>query len=317
MMIKAEHLSKTYGRVRALDDLSFTVEKGEVTAFLGANGAGKSTTMNIITGYISAGSGEVSVDGLDITRHAEEVRSRIGYLPEQPPLYSDLTVNEYMNFVAGLKRQDKKTAGRERDAIYEMTGLTEVRRRLIRNLSKGYRQRLGFAQALVGFPPLLILDEPTAGLDPQQIIEVRSLINRLRKKHTIVLSSHILSEVQNICDRALIISRGRLVANDTPGRLAKKIAGGNGVLVRVIGDEEAVMAALKEIKEVRQVEKRESSEAGTVDFEVIAEEASDVRLAVFKAVVAAGGSIIGLRAKDISLEEVFLSLTKQAGGEKS
>ena len=231
-MIEVEHLTKTYnGRVNAVDDLSFTVEKGQIYGFLGPNGAGKSTTMNIITGYISATSGKVTVDGHDIFTEPKAAKRCIGYLPELPPLYTDLTPREYLNIAAGLKNVPKAERRTQIEEIMEMTGIQDVSERLIRHLSKGYRQRVGLAQAMIGYPDILILDEPTVGLDPKQIIEMRELIRSLRERHTVILSSHILSEVSAVCDTVLILSHGRLVASDTPENLSRRLSARNTLLL--------------------------------------------------------------------------------------
>ena len=223
-MIEVKHLCRKYGEHRAVDDLSFTIENGYVYGFLGPNGAGKSTTMNMITGCLAATSGQVLIDGYDIFEDAQEVKKRIGYLPEIPPLYQDMTVREFLNFVAKAKGVPKQALDEQLFSVVSLAGLEEVEERLIKNLSKGYKQRVGIAQALLANPEIIILDEPTVGLDPKQIIEVRDLIRELGKDHTVILSSHILSEVRSVCDRILIISKGKLVANDTPENLEKLYA---------------------------------------------------------------------------------------------
>ena len=223
-MIEVKHLCRKYGEHRAVDDLSFTIENGYVYGFLGPNGAGKSTTMNMITGCLAATSGQVLIDGYDIFEDAQEAKKRIGYLPEIPPLYQDMTVREFLNFVAKAKGVPKQALDEQLFSVVSLAGLEEVEERLIKNLSKGYKQRVGIAQALLANPEIIILDEPTVGLDPKQIIEVRDLIRELGKDHTVILSSHILSEVRSVCDRILIISKGKLVANDTPENLEKLYA---------------------------------------------------------------------------------------------
>ena len=223
-MIEVKHLCRKYGEHRAVDDLSFTIENGYVYGFLGPNGAGKSTTMNMVTGCLAATSGQILIDGYDIFEDAQEAKKRIGYLPEIPPLYQDMTVREFLNFVAKAKGVPKQALGEQLFSVVSLAGLEEVEERLIKNLSKGYKQRVGIAQALLGNPEIIILDEPTVGLDPKQIIEVRDLIRELGKDHTVILSSHILSEVRSVCDQILIISKGKLVANDTPENLEKLYA---------------------------------------------------------------------------------------------
>ena len=230
-MIKVNNLTKKYGSTVALEDVSFSVKKGEVAGFLGPNGAGKSTTMNIITGYLSSTSGTVTIDGFDILEQPTEAKKKIGYLPEVPPLYPDMTVNEYLDFVYELKGAAQKKEAHFKE-ICELTGISSVRGRLIRNLSKGYRQRVGIAQTLVGNPPVLILDEPTVGLDPKQIIEVRNLIKKLGQKHTVILSSHILSEVQAVCDRIIVLNNGKLVADSTSESLSDRLTDGHSLIVR-------------------------------------------------------------------------------------
>jgi ABC-2 type transport system ATP-binding protein len=249
-VIQIENVTKRYGSHVALDNLNFTVNKGEVIGFLGPNGAGKSTTMNIITGYISASEGSVKVDGIDILENPEKVKSKIGYLPELPPLYMDMTVIEYLKFVSKLKKVKKDSIEPSLQRIMNLVKVNHVQNRLIKNLSKGYKQRVGLAQALIGDPEVLILDEPTVGLDPKEIIEIRNLIKSIGKEHTIILSSHILSEVSAVCDRVLIMSKGKLVATGTPDELSKKLSLGNKLLLRVKGSKSSVVETIKEIQEV-------------------------------------------------------------------
>ena len=237
-MIEVNNLVKRYGDHTAVDHLSFKIEKGKIYGFLGPNGAGKSTTMNIITGYIASTEGTVSIDGHDILEEPEKARKCIGYLPEQPPLYFDMTVLEYMRFAADLKKIPKNKKNEMIEEVMDRVKITDMKNRLIKNLSKGYRQRVGLAQAILGYPEVIILDEPTVGLDPKQIIEIRDLIKDLRQKHTVILSSHILSEVSAVCDYVLIISHGKLVASDTPENLSKLAAGSNNLSLVVKGDKE-------------------------------------------------------------------------------
>lgn len=308
-MIKVEHLSKKYGKVFALRDVSFEVKSGEVVGFLGPNGAGKTTTMNIITGYLSSSAGSVSVDGCDILDKPSQAKSRIGYLPEQPPLYLDMTVNEYLNFLYDLKGclLPKKKHLAE---ICELTGIEKVRGRLIGNLSKGYRQRVGIAQALVSNPPVLILDEPTSGLDPNQIIEIRSLIRKLGVKHTVILSSHILSEVQAICDRVIVLDRGRLIADSSTGELEKTL-GGSALSVTVDAGDKAA-GILRAVPGVASVESRGMN--GTLGhcFILKCSAEKDVRTAVFKAMSENGITITEMKSSSMSLEDIFMSLTSGA-----
>ena len=224
-VIEINNLVKKYGDHVAVDDLSLTVEPGKIYGFLGPNGAGKSTTMNIITGYLGATSGKVKINGHDIFKEPEEAKKCIGYLPEIPPLYVDMTVREYLDFVAELKKLEKSLRKRYVEEAMETTGITDVSNRMIRNLSKGYRQRVGFAQAILGYPEIIILDEPTVGLDPKQIIEIRELIRKLGEKHTVILSSHILTEISAVCDHVFIISKGKLVASDATENLVSLMSG--------------------------------------------------------------------------------------------
>ena len=252
-MIEVNNLVKRYGDHTAVDHLSFKIEKGKIYGFLGPNGAGKSTTMNIITGYIASTEGTVSIDGHDILEEPEKARKCIGYLPEQPPLYFDMTVLEYMRFAADLKKIPKNKKNEMIEEVMDRVKITDMKNRLIKNLSKGYRQRVGLAQAILGYPDVIILDEPTVGLDPKQIIEIRDLIKDLRQKHTVILSSHILSEVSAVCDYVLIISHGKLVASDTPENLSKLAAGSNNLSLVVKGDKEKIRILLGEISGVRDI----------------------------------------------------------------
>lgn len=253
-MIEIQNLTKTYGRIKAVDNISFTVEKGEILGFLGPNGAGKSTTMNILTGYISSTSGIVKVAGKDVLENPVEVKKHIGYLPEHPPLYLDMTVNEYLDFCANLKSVPAKEWKSQKKDIMELVKVTHVSHRLVKNLSKGYKQRVGLAQALVGTPEVLILDEPTVGLDPKQIIEIRNLIKALGKNHTIILSSHILPEVSAVCDRVVIINKGKIAAVDTPDNLSKALTDFSRFTVTVAGPENKVKDIISHIYGVKYLE---------------------------------------------------------------
>jgi ABC-2 type transport system ATP-binding protein len=308
-VIEATNLVKRYGPHTAVDHASFKIEKGEIVGFLGPNGAGKSTTMNILTGYLSSTEGTVTVDGMNILDYPIDAKKKIGYLPENPPLYPEMTVREYLSFAGEIKKVPSKAlSGRMKD-IMETVGIADVGKRLVKNLSKGYKQRVGLAQAMIGDPEILILDEPTAGLDPKQILEIRDLINRLGKDHTIILSSHILPEVSAVCKRVLIINQGKIIADDTPEDLAKRLLGGSHVLLRIDGGREAVEGSLKKVNNLRNVEFRESQEAGTVEVVVEAEKDTDIRRDVFKSLSAADLPIIMMRSLDMSLEEIFLHLT--------
>lgn len=315
-MIEINHLVKKYGSHVAVDDLSLTVEPGRIYGFLGPNGAGKSTTMNIITGYLAATGGEVKINGFDVLKQPEEAKKCVGYLPELPPLYMDMTVKEYLDFVAELKKLDKSLrAGYVKEAM-KITRTEEVSGRLIRNLSKGYRQRVGFAQAVLGYPKILILDEPTVGLDPKQIIEIRDLIRELGKKHTIILSSHILSEISAVCDHVFIISHGKLVASDSTENLLERMTGAQEIELLLKAEENEAETAIREIAQVERCEKTEAKEDGTVGLLVTAKKDADVREAIYHTCVEHHMPILEMKAASKSLEDVFLELTAQEGGTK-
>lgn len=315
-MIEINHLVKKYGSHVAVDDLSLTVEPGKIYGFLGPNGAGKSTTMNIITGYLAATSGEVKINGFDVLKQPEEAKKCVGYLPELPPLYMDMTVKEYLDFVAELKKIEKSLrAGYVKEAM-KITKTEEVSGRLIRNLSKGYRQRVGFAQAVLGYPEILILDEPTVGLDPKQIIEIRDLIKELGKKHTIILSSHILSEISAVCDHVFIISHGKLVASDSTENLLERMTGAQEIELLVKAEEDTAETAIREVAQVERCEKTESKDDGAVQLLVTAKKDADVREAIYHTCVEHHMPILEMKAASKSLEDVFLELTSQEGGTK-
>lgn len=308
-MLEVQHLTKTYGEKRAVDDISFSVSRGEILGFLGPNGAGKSTTMNIITGYLSSTSGTVLVDGFDILAEPIKAKSKIGYLPEHPPLYLDMTVAEYLDFMFDLKRvkMPKKAHISE---ICELVRISDVYGRLIKNLSKGYRQRVGVAQALLGNPDLLILDEPTVGLDPKQIIEIRTLIKELGERHTVILSSHILPEVQAVCERVIVINRGRLVADDTPDNLSHAMSTDHKLTVRIDGPEEKVLALLRGLPSMLEVQSLGQRERdGVYEYTIETENNTDVRREMFRRLADRSWPILSLRSSELSLEDIFLSLT--------
>mgnify|MGYP001850909099 FL=1 len=310
-MIEVKHLTKRYGNHTAVDDISFTVEDGCIYGLLGPNGAGKSTTMNILTGYLSATDGTVTIDGHDIAEEPAEAKACIGYLPEQPPLYQDMTVTEYLLFVAELKGVRKKAA--RRAAVEEVcgrTGLQGMEVRLIRNLSKGYRQRVGIAAALLGTPKVIILDEPTVGLDPAQMIEIRSLIHDLGKTHTVILSSHILSEVQTVCDRVLIIAAGKLIAQGTPEELAGRLAAKGTISATAQGNREAVLQAASAVPGLTDL-RVTAEKGGEVSFTAVSESGADLRGALSLALAKAGCPVLTLSAESMSLEDVFLQLTEK------
>jgi len=310
-MIKVENVTKRYGAKVAVDDASFEIQKGEVVGFLGRNGAGKTTCMNIITGYISATSGSASVDGFNILEHPLEVKKRVGYLPEQPPLYMDMTVQEYLGFVCDIKavKGSRKTA--HIGDICDLVGIADMRTRLIKNLSKGYKQRVGMAQALVGNPEVLILDEPTVGLDPRQIIEIRHLIRDLGKEHTVVLSSHILSEVAEVCERVIIIDHGKIVAQDTLDHLERNVKDITRLSLRVANATDDLKKTIRNIHGVRFVDVLGCKEEGTLDFIVESDVTEDVRAEIFRTLAAAQKPLLMLRPMDVTLEDVFMQLTSE------
>ena len=309
-MIEVSHLSKKYGSHPAIEDLSFTVGDGQIFGLLGPNGAGKSTIMNILTGYLAPTSGEVKVAGFSLPEQAQQAKACVGYLPEQPPLYPEMTVQEYLEFAAELKGIKKKAERREQVLrAARRTGLEEVLSRLIRSLSKGYRQRVGIAQALLGAPQLIILDEPTVGLDPAQVIEIRKLIQELGKAHTVILSSHILSEVQAVCSQVLILSKGHLVAVGAPEQLAETLNPGNRLRATVLGEGVTVLKAVGAIPGIRKVE-LETEADGQVTFTAESADAADRRAEVSRALSQAGCTVLALAAESKTLEEVFLALTE-------
>ncbi len=312
-MIQVENLTKKYGDHIAVDNASFTVEKGEILGFLGPNGAGKSTVMNIITGYISATEGSVKVAGYDILDEPEEVKRRIGYLPEFPPLYGDMTVIEYLDFVGDIKSLEKKDKKENIQRVMDLVRIDNVKGRLIKNLSKGYRQRVGLAQAILGAPDVLILDEPTVGLDPKQIIEMRNLIKELGKEHTVILSSHILPEVSAVCDRVIIINKGRIVASDTPTNLSRRIGDSSRLILRVAGPEKQVVKILGGITGVKYADSQGSREPDTVDVVVEADKDVDIRKPVFNRLSEAGYPILMMKSMDLTLEDIFLHVTTEEG----
>lgn len=308
-MIEVKNLTKRYGDHLALDNISFTVDDGTIVGFLGPNGAGKSTTMNIITGYISATEGQVLIDGIDVLEDPIEAKKLIGYLPEIPPLYMDMTVNEYLAFSCELKRVPAKEQEQVLDNICKQVKLQEVRRRLIRNLSKGYKQRVGIAQALIGDPKVLILDEPTVGLDPKQIIEIRDLIRRLSKTHTIFLSSHILQEIEAVCDKLIIINHGRIVAVDTSENLSRNALQINRIELRIKGSKNQILAMIQAIPGVKSAELLRVREEGTVDVAVEVHKDQDVREAIFRACSESNQPILMMRSDELNLEDIFLQMT--------
>ena len=313
-MIEVKNIVKRYGDKFAVNDISFTVDRGEIVGFLGPNGAGKSTTMNILTGYLSATSGTVKIDGIDILENPTKAKRLIGFLPELPPLYMDMTVKEYLDFVYDLKRCTFPRRPHINE-ICELIQITDVYNRMIKNLSKGYKQRVGLAQALIGNPPVLILDEPTVGLDPKQIIEIRSLIKKLGKSHTVILSTHILQEVQSVCDRIIIINKGQIVADGDAERLSYKVAGNRKFIVRISGPKTEIVKALRAVDSVIAVEPLTQKEEGAYDYLVESLPNVDIRKMMFATLAKKGWPILGLRSMDMSLEDVFVQLITNDSGE--
>jgi len=309
-LIEVRHLTKRYGSHTAVSDLSFQVEKGVIYGFLGPNGAGKSTTMNIITGCLGATEGDVLIDGHSITEDPKAAKRLIGYLPELPPLYMDMTPKEYLLFVLATKRVPRRDWNHELARVMDKTRITEVCNRLIRNLSKGYRQRVGIAQALLGNPEIIILDEPTVGLDPAQIIEIRDLIKELGQEHTIILSSHILSEVQAVCDAIMIISKGHLVASDTAENLTALFSGTTTLHLEAAADKAAMLAVLDKVKGIEDLHVTQS-EDNLTRLELKPEEHTDIRGEVFRAFAASDITLLEMTPVHASLEDVFLELTQQ------
>jgi len=317
-MIEVRNLSKHYGKKIAVRDISFRVEEGEIVGFLGPNGAGKSTTMNMLTGYLSSTGGDAFIDGINVLDNPIEAKKKIGYLPEHPPLYLDMTVDEQLNFAYELKgvKLDRK---KHLDEICSLVRIEDVRGRAVRNLSKGYRQRVGLAQALLGAPDVLILDEPTVGLDPKQIIEIRNVISDLGRKHTIILSSHILPEVSAVCERVLVINRGSIVADDKPENLSYSLTGGRKLQARIAGPQAEILRSVRGILGVSSCEASESVETGSFDYVIESDENVDIRKPLFHELASKGYPILLLKPLDLTLEDIFLQLTRDAaeeGGEE-
>ena len=312
-MVKVEHLVKRYGQNYALNDVSFEIGEGEIVGLLGPNGAGKSTTMNILTGYLSSTSGSAKIGGIDILEHPIEAKSMIGFLPEQPPVYQDMTVDEYLNFVFDLK-----ACGMDRDAhldeIVDVVKLADVRHRLIRNLSKGYRQRVGIAQALIGDPKLIVFDEPTVGLDPKQILEVRNLIRTLSKNHTVILSTHILAEVQAVCERVIIINQGKIIADEKTSELTKVIEDGYHYEVKICGPQRDVVSALEKIRGVKSVTATGERDADAYGYIIESERGIDARKPIFNLCASKAWPIIGMSPTGTDLETIFIRLVDRDNG---
>lgn len=308
-MIEISNLVKKYGDHVAVDNLSLSIEPGKIYGLLGPNGAGKSTTMNILTGYIGATSGTVKINGYDILDQPEEAKKCVGYLPELPPLYMDMTVAEYLKFVAELKKIEKKKRKEMINDAMEMTGVSDVSERLIKNLSKGYRQRVGFAQAVLGYPQIIILDEPTVGLDPKQIIEIRELIKKLGENHTVILSSHILTEISAVCDHVFIISKGKLVASDATENLINLMSTDQNIDIIAKCDEAVARQVIENVSDVKEVKFEQPEEDDTVKFVVRAQKGCDIREGLFKAFCDRNITLLEMHSAVKSLEDVFLELT--------
>lgn len=308
-MIEVKNLSKKYGQHTAVDNLSFHVEKGQIYGFLGPNGAGKSTTMNMICGYLAPSDGTITINGYDVVKEPEKAKKSIGYLPEIPPIYMDMTVAEFLKFAAELKKVPKAERAAQIEEIMEMTGITDMQNRLIRNLSKGYRQRVGLAQAILGYPEVIILDEPSVGLDPKQIIEMRELIKKLGENHTVILSSHILSEVSAVCDHIMIISHGKLVASDSPEGLQKLLSGSAKLLLTIKTEKEALEEALSVMDGVESVV-TEAAEDGCVLATIEVTKGKDIREALFYKFAELHMPILEMHLIEKSLEDIFLQLTQ-------
>ncbi len=314
-MVEVKNLTKRYGANIALNNISFKVEEGSIVGFLGPNGAGKSTTMNIITGYLSAGEGSVTVGGYDTLENPNEAKRQIGYLPEMPPLYMDMTVKEYLNFMYELKKV-KQPREKHIKEICLLVKIDNVYNRLIGNLSKGYKQRVGIAQALLGNPPVLILDEPTVGLDPKQIIEIRNLIKTLGRNHTVILSSHILPEVQAVCERIIVINNGEIVADGNTDTLAHDLSSEHKVVARIDGPESEVLHAITALEDVVDVTGYGEKEPGVYEFAVEAKPGVDIRRDLFALLTRKGWPLLAMRNTDLTLEELFLQLTSGASAVK-
>ena len=316
-MIKVENLTKKYGNHIAVNNLSFEVQKGQIYGFLGPNGAGKTTTMNMMTGYLAATSGAVTIGGYDMSTQPEQAKKCIGYLPEIPPLYPDMTVLEYLRFVAELKKVPKTERDEQLQELMKMVGIDDVKMRLIKNLSKGYKQRVGLAQAVIGYPKVIILDEPMVGLDPKQIMEIRALIKKLSEQHTILLSSHILSEISTICDHILIIANGALVASDSPEGLQKLMDKSTEIEITALGTKEKAEEVLAKIELVQSYTLEEAVEENGITMKVITKDNADIRKELSVALTNADMPVLSMKKIEKSLEDIFLQLTEASGEEES
>ena len=315
-MITVKNVCKKYGSFVAVDNISFEIDDGEIIGLLGPNGVGKSTTMNMLTGFIEPTSGEILINGVNISKKSKKAKSNIGYMPENVPLYKDLTVKEFINYMAELKYVKGKDKKNMVSDIMAKTNLTDVQNKLIKNLSRGYKQRVSMAGALVGSPKILILDEPTVGLDPKQITEIRNLIKSLAKDHTIIISSHILSEISQMCKKVIILNKGKLIAIDTPENLENKVSKNNVILVTVEDSENKIKNVVKEIPEITEIKLIKKNDDNTIQYSLTAKENSDIRKIIFEKFAKEGITIFELKKSETTLEDAFIDLIKDKGGNK-
>ena len=315
-MITVKNVCKKYGSFVAVDNISFEINDGEIIGLLGPNGAGKSTTMNMLTGFIEPTSGEILINGFNISKKSKKAKANIGYMPENVPLYKDLTVKEFINYMAELKYVKGKDKKNMVSDIMAKTNLTDVQNKLVKNLSRGYKQRVSMAGALVGNPKILILDEPTVGLDPKQITEIRDLIKSLAKDHTIIISSHILSEISQMCEKVIILNKGKLIAIDTPENLENKVSKNNVILVTVEDSENKIKNVVKEIPEITEIKLIKKNDDNTVQYSLTAKENSDIRKIVFEKFAKEGITIFELKKSETTLEDAFIDLIEDKGGNK-
>lgn len=316
-MIEVKNVTKKYGSFVAVDNISFTVKDGEIVGFLGPNGAGKSTTMNMITGYIEPTDGSITVNGFDISKKSKNAKKQIGYMPENVPLYLDLTVKEFVRYMAELKLVGRKEREEQVQTVLKETGLEEVENKLIKNLSRGYKQRVSMAGALIGNPDVLILDEPTVGLDPKQIIEIRNLIKKLGKNHTVILSSHILSEISQICEKVVIINKGEIIAIDTPSNLEEKTKEQNIIYITVEDNNENMNNIRSKIKEIKDMEMIKDNEDGTKQYKIVSDAKDDLRKRLFDLLPKQDITIFELKKADVTLEDAFMKLVDKGSDNKS
>ena len=315
-MITVKNVCKKYGSFVAVDNISFEINDGEIIGLLGPNGAGKSTTMNMLTGFIEPTSGEILINGFNISKESKKAKANIGYMPENVPLYKDLTVKEFINYMAELKYVKGKDKKNMVSDIMAKTNLTDVQNKLIKNLSRGYKQRVSMAGALVGNPKILILDEPTVGLDPKQITEIRDLIKSLAKDHTIIISSHILSEISQMCEKVIILNKGKLIAIDTPENLENKVSKNNVILITVEDSENKIKNVVKEIPEITEIKLIKKNDDNTIQYSLTAKENSDIRKIVFEKFAKEGITIFELKKSETTLEDAFIDLIEDKGGNK-